>query len=103
MRFGSQGRFLIGPGALRAVVPVWSLILQVCFCPPALAPAFDDVVVVEKAVQYSGKSGIVAEHFAPVLDGSGSPVTPQPLRKVISAFLGHRIMSSGTVAKTVDR
>jgi hypothetical protein len=46
------------------------------------------MVVLKKAVQYSGNSGgIVAEHFAPVLDGSGSPVTPQSLRKVISAFL----------------
>lgn len=38
--------------------------------PPALRSAFEDVGVVEEAVEHGGDGGGVAEEFAPVLDGT---------------------------------
>jgi hypothetical protein len=47
--------------------PSLLLIEQACFGPPAPRPAFEDMAVVEKAIQHGGDGRAVAEQFAPVL------------------------------------
>ncbi len=51
----------------KVLLSFFLLVRQACFCSPAPRPAFEDMAMMEEAVEHSGDGRAVAEQFSPVL------------------------------------